>query len=71
MTGDGHPNQCLSAGLGLGLGFGGFGLGLGVQGVLGGSWDLVSKVISTLIGAISNYKYSYHNYNPRGEGFRV
>ena len=30
-----------------------------VFGLLGGSWDLVSKVISTLIGVISNYKYSY------------
>ena len=25
---------------------------------LGGSWDLVSKVISALIGVISNYKYT-------------
>ena len=32
--------------------------------LLGGSWDLVSKVISTLIGVISSYKYSYPNYNP-------
>ena len=32
--------------------------------ILGGSWDLVSKVISTLIGVISSYKYSYHSYNP-------
>ena len=32
--------------------------------VLGGSWDLVSKVISTLRGVISNYKYSYLSYNP-------
>ena len=32
--------------------------------VLGGSWDLVSRVISTLIGVISNYKYTYLNYNP-------
>ena len=32
--------------------------------LLGGSWDLVSKVISTLSGVISNYKYSYLNYNP-------
>ena len=32
--------------------------------VLGGSWDLVSKVISTLIGVIGNYKYSYLPYNP-------
>ena len=31
---------------------------------LGGSWDLVSKVISPLIGVISNYKYSYLSYNP-------
>ena len=31
--------------------------------VLGGSWDLVNKVISTLSGVISNYKYSYLNYN--------
>ena len=29
--------------------------------LLGGSWDLVSKVISTLIWG---YKYSYPNYNP-------
>ena len=29
---------------------------------LGGSWDLVSTVISTLSGV--NYKYSYLNYNP-------
>ena len=28
-------------------------------GVLGGSWDLVSKVISTLIGVIITYNYSY------------
>ena len=32
--------------------------------LLGGSGDLVSKVISTLIGVISNYKYSYLSYNP-------
>ena len=31
--------------------------------LLGGSWDLVSKVISPLIGVISNYKYSYLIYN--------
>ena len=31
---------------------------------LGGSWDLVSTVISTLIGVISTYKCSYLNYNP-------
>ena len=31
---------------------------------LGGSWDLVSMVISTLIGVISNYKYGYLNNNP-------
>ena len=35
-----------------------------MEGLLGGSWDLVSMVISTLIGVISNYKYSYHNNNP-------
>ena len=29
--------------------------------VLGGAWDLVSKVISTLIGVTSDYKYSYPN----------
>ena len=34
------------------------------QSVLGGSGDLVSKVISPLIGVISNYKYSYLIYNP-------
>ena len=32
--------------------------------ILGGSWDLVSRVISTLIGVISNYNYSYLTYNP-------
>ena len=34
--------------------------------VLKGSGDLVSKVISTLIGVIiiSTYKYSYLTYNP-------
>ena len=32
--------------------------------LLGGSWDLVSAVISTLSGVIRNYKYSYLNYNP-------
>ena len=31
--------------------------------VLGGSWDLASKVISPLVGVISNYKYSYLVYN--------
>ena len=31
--------------------------------VLGGSGDLVSKVIRTLFGVISNYKYSYLIYN--------
>ena len=35
-----------------------------VTGLLEGSWDLVSTVISTLSGVISNYKYSYLNYNP-------
>ena len=35
-----------------------------MQTLLGGSWDLVSRVISTLIGVISNYKYSYLNHNP-------
>ena len=32
--------------------------------LLEGSWDLVSKVISTLNGVMSNYKYSYLVYNP-------
>ena len=40
------------------------GLGFNIPGVLGGSWDLVSKVIRTLIGVISTYKYSYLIYNP-------
>ena len=31
---------------------------------LGGSWDLVSTVISTLTGVMSNSKYSYFIYNP-------
>ena len=32
--------------------------------LLKGSWDLVSKVISTPIGVISTYNYSYLTYNP-------
>ena len=32
--------------------------------ILGGSWDLVSRVISTLVGVISNYNYSCLTYNP-------
>ena len=32
--------------------------------ILGGSWDLVSKVISTLNGVISKHDYSYPNHNP-------
>ena len=40
-------------------------LGIPLKGsILGGSWDLVSTVISTLIGVISNYKYGYLSYNP-------
>ena len=31
--------------------------------VLGGSWDLASKVLSTLIGVIISYNYSYLIYN--------
>ena len=34
------------------------------EGILGGSWDLLSRVISTLTGVTSNYKYSYLIYNP-------
>ena len=34
------------------------------KGLLGGSGDLVSKVISTLIGVISSDKYSYLIYDP-------
>ena len=34
------------------------------KGLLGGSWSLVSRVISTSIGAISNYNRSYLTYNP-------
>ena len=32
---------------------------LGIAGLLGTSWDLVSKVISTLNGAVRHYKSSY------------
>ena len=40
-------------------------LGQGLRCILlGGSWDLVSRVISTLTGVVSSYKYSYHNSNP-------
>ena len=35
-----------------------------LAGLLGGSWDLVSMVISTLSGVISNYKFSCPNNNP-------
>ena len=34
------------------------------QSVLGGSWDLVSKARSTLIGVVGNYRLSYLIYNP-------
>ena len=39
---------------------------IGVLGVLRGSWDSVSKVISTVIGVLSSctYKYSYPTYDP-------
>ena len=40
------------------------GFGFGGWGLLGGSWDLVSKVRSPLIGVLNNYKYSYLVYNP-------
>ena len=36
-------------------------------GLLGGSWDFVSKVISALIRVISSYKYSYLPYKPGSE----
>ena len=32
--------------------------------IIGGSWDLVSKVISTVSVVVSNYKYSYLTYIP-------
>ena len=35
-----------------------------LAGLLGGSWDFVSMVISTLSGVISNYKFSCANNNP-------
>ena len=31
--------------------------------IRGGSWDLAIMVISTLIGVISSYQYSYPNSN--------
>ena len=34
------------------------------QTLLGGSWDLASRVISTLIGVISHYNCTYLTYNP-------
>ena len=40
------------------------GLVLEAESLLGGSWDLVSTAISTLIGVIGTYKCSYLNYNP-------
>ena len=38
--------------------------GFRVDGILRGSWDLVSRVISTLIKVTSRYNYSYPTYNP-------
>ena len=40
------------------------GYGSNILSLLGGSWDLVSRVISTLIGVISNYNCTYLTYNP-------
>ena len=37
---------------------------VGFGGLLRGSGDSVSKVISTLIGIISGYIYRYLNYKP-------
>ena len=37
---------------------------LKMRGLLGGSWDLVSTVISTLTGVIIHYEHSYLIYNP-------
>ena len=58
-----------------GLGWGLKDLGFKVQGtgLLEGSWDLVSMVISTLIGVICNYKYSYLSNKPilQVPGFRT
>ena len=34
----------------------------GIRTLLGGSWDLVTKVIIALIGVIRNYTYSYPSY---------
>ena len=72
--GEPYPNVCLCAFWGpilrplkrlRVLGSAGLsGFGSCSNGVLGGSWDLVSTVISTLSGVISSYKYSYLNYNP-------
>ena len=39
------------------------GMLIGVM-ILGGSWDLVSRVISTLIRVISRYNYGYLTCNP-------
>ena len=32
--------------------------------LLGGSWDFLTAVISTLFGALCNCKYGYLIYNP-------
>ena len=34
------------------------------EALLGGSWDLISTDMSTLIGVISSYKISCLSYNP-------
>ena len=34
------------------------------MGICGGSWDLVRRVISILIGVMSSYNCSYLTYNP-------
>ena len=39
--------------------FGCFGRRPGIERLLGGSWDFVGQVLSTLIGAVCNIKCSY------------
>ena len=34
------------------------------EALLGGSWDLASRIMSTITGIIGNYQYAYVFYDP-------
>ena len=35
-----------------------------LEALLGGSWDLASRIMSTITGIIGNYQYAYVFYDP-------